>query len=187
MITKFNIEPSPNPDVLVFNSKELSNDIDQVITVPGDGIYSPFFEELNKRLPFIKGIYIHSNSIAVLKDNSDTREWGDIFDEVEVVMVDLFNEGLELYTDVVINSVEYKPGSVELKIYELIRERIRPAILSDGGDIEFKSFKDGVAYIELQGACSGCPSSSATLRVGIKRILTHFVDEVVDVEDVNNL
>jgi Fe-S cluster biogenesis protein NfuA len=66
-------------------------------------------------------------------------------------------------------------------IKELIETRVRPAVANDGGDITFKGFKDGVVYLNMKGACSGCPSSTATLRHGIQNLLRHFVPDVTEV------
>ena len=66
-------------------------------------------------------------------------------------------------------------------IKELIETRVRPAVANDGGDITFRGFKDGVVYLDMKGACSGCPSSTATLQHGIQNLLRHFVPDVVEV------
>jgi Fe-S cluster biogenesis protein NfuA len=69
-------------------------------------------------------------------------------------------------------------------IKELIETRVRPAVANDGGDITFKGFKEGIVYLHMKGACSGCPSSTATLRHGIQNLLRHYVPEVVEVRPV---
>jgi len=69
-------------------------------------------------------------------------------------------------------------------IKDLIETRVRPAVASDGGDITFKGFKEGIVYLQMQGACSGCPSSTATLRHGIQNLLKHFVPEVQEVRPI---
>ena len=69
-------------------------------------------------------------------------------------------------------------------IKELIETRVRPAVANDGGDITFRGFKDGVVYLNMKGACSGCPSSTATLRHGIQNLLRHFVPDVTEVRPV---
>ena len=66
-------------------------------------------------------------------------------------------------------------------IKELLDTRVRPAVASDGGDITFKGFKDGIVYLNMKGACSGCPSSTATLRHGIQNLLRHFIPDVTEV------
>jgi Fe-S cluster biogenesis protein NfuA len=69
-------------------------------------------------------------------------------------------------------------------IKELIETRVRPAVAGDGGDITFRGYKDGVVYLAMKGACSGCPSSTATLRHGIQNLLRHFIPEVTEVRPV---
>jgi Fe-S cluster biogenesis protein NfuA len=69
-------------------------------------------------------------------------------------------------------------------IKELIEARVRPAVANDGGDITFRGFKDGVVYLDMKGACSGCPSSTATLRHGIQNLLRHYLPDVVEVRPV---
>ena len=69
-------------------------------------------------------------------------------------------------------------------IKELIETRVRPAVANDGGDITFQGFRDGVVYLHMRGACSGCPSSTATLKQGIENLLRHFVPDVVEVRPV---
>lgn len=79
--------------------------------------------------------------------------------------------------------VEEDPADAEIvaQIHELLESRVRPAVAGDGGDIAYRGFKDGVVYLTLQGACSGCPSSTATLKHGIEGLLKHYVPEVVEV------
>ncbi len=79
--------------------------------------------------------------------------------------------------------VEDDPANADLveQIKELLETRVRPAVAGDGGDIQYRGFKDGVVYLQMQGACSGCPSSTATLKHGIEGLLKHYVPEVVEV------
>ena len=73
---------------------------------------------------------------------------------------------------------------IEKKIIEILDKKIRPAVARDGGDIKFKSFKDGLVTVELQGSCSGCPSSIMTLKQGVQNLLCHYISEVERVEAV---
>ena len=75
-------------------------------------------------------------------------------------------------------------GEIEDRIIKVLDEKIRPAVAKDGGDIKFKSFKDGVVHVELQGSCSGCPSSLMTLKQGVQNLLCHYVEEVKSVEAI---
>jgi Fe-S cluster biogenesis protein NfuA len=76
---------------------------------------------------------------------------------------------------------ESKDSETVATIKELIEARVRPAVANDGGDITFRGFKDGVVYLDMKGACSGCPSSTATLRHGIQNLLRHYLPDVVEV------
>jgi len=75
-------------------------------------------------------------------------------------------------------------GEVEDRIIKVLDTKIRPAVAKDGGDIKFKSFKDGIVHVELQGSCSGCPSSLMTLKQGVQNLLCHYVEEVKSVEAI---
>lgn len=76
---------------------------------------------------------------------------------------------------------EAKDAETVATIKDLIETRVRPAVAGDGGDITFRGYKEGIVYLNMKGACSGCPSSTATLRHGIQNLLRHFVPEVVEV------
>ena len=79
---------------------------------------------------------------------------------------------------------ELDNNDVEDRIMKILDDKIRPAVARDGGDIKFKSFKDGVVHVELQGSCSGCPSSLMTLKQGVQNLLCHYVEEVKSVEAI---
>lgn len=72
-------------------------------------------------------------------------------------------------------------ADIVAQINELLETRVRPAVAGDGGDIQYRGYRDGVVYLQMQGACSGCPSSTATLKHGIEGLLKHYVPEVVEV------
>ncbi len=77
-----------------------------------------------------------------------------------------------------------KDADIVAQIKELLETRVRPAVANDGGDITFKGFKDGVVFVNMKGSCSGCPSSTATLKNGVQNLLRHFVPEVTEVQPV---
>jgi Fe-S cluster biogenesis protein NfuA len=79
---------------------------------------------------------------------------------------------------------ETKDSETVATIKELIETRVRPAVANDGGDITFRGFKDGIVFLHMKGACSGCPSSTATLRHGIQNLLRHYLPDVVEVRPV---
>jgi Thioredoxin-like proteins and domains len=73
---------------------------------------------------------------------------------------------------------------IELRIIKILDQKIRPAVARDGGDIKFKEFKDGIVKVQLQGSCSGCPSSTMTLKQGVQNLLCHYIPEVKQVEAI---
>ena len=83
-----------------------------------------------------------------------------------------------------INEHKLSSGEVEDRIIKVLDEKVRPAVAKDGGDIKFKSFKNGIVHVELQGSCSGCPSSLMTLKQGVQNLLCHYVEEVKSVEAI---
>lgn len=180
-----NIEESPNPDVLLFKPHGFSYEVERVISIPFDGVISPFYNALIQELPFIKSIYLHEDSIGVAKKSG--VDWKEEYKKTSEKIAELLNDGTKLITEGVKEKKIWEEGTIEYQIYTLLEERVRPAVAADGGDVELYAFKDGVAYIDLQGACVGCPSSTATLRVGIKRILSHFIDDVKEVDTPDNM
>ena len=95
---------------------------------------------------------------------------------------DFYSNGKEFVIDKKINEeIKIKPAEIEQKIIKILDTKIRPAVAKDGGDIKFKEFKDGVVKVQLQGSCSGCPSSTMTLKQGVQNLLCHYLPEVKEV------
>lgn len=131
------------------------------------------------------------NHVTVTKKQE--FDWQVVKPSVELVLTQFFSAGLPIVRPGTVESVEELPKtssgeleSVEGKIKGLIAERVRPFVEQDGGDIEFVSFDEesGVVRVKMQGACKGCPKSMITLKMGIERMLKHYVPEVVGVLDV---
>jgi len=98
---------------------------------------------------------------------------------------EFYSEGKEFVIDKNIDEKEQKNfAEIEKQIIKILETKIRPAVAKDGGDITFKSFKDGIVTVELKGSCSGCPSSTATLKQGVQNLLCHYVKEVNSVEAI---
>jgi len=139
-------------------------------------------------IPNIGGVFYGSDFITVTKT---AGEWQEIKPAVLGAIMEHFISGEPLLAD---GSAEDddagdeffddKDAETVATIKELIETRVRPAVANDGGDITFKGFKDGVVFLTMKGACSGCPSSTATLKHGIHNLLRHFVPDVVDVQSV---
>jgi Fe-S cluster biogenesis protein NfuA len=129
----------------------------------------------------VTGVYLGGDFVTITK--TDAKEWETMKPLVLGVMMEHFTAG-----KLVIESSapdddddDAADGSIEGKIKELIETRVRPAVAQDGGDIIFHSFEDGVVYLTMQGSCSGCPSSEATLKDGIETMLRHYIPEVTEV------
>ena len=94
---------------------------------------------------------------------------------------DFYSEGKEFVIDESLEEQNSNLDELEQKIVKILDEKIRPAVARDGGDIKFKEFKDGVVKVQLQGSCSGCPSSTMTLKQGVQNLLCHYLPEVKEV------
>ncbi len=131
----------------------------------------------------VTGVFLGSDFITVTK--SAEAEWDTLKTFVLTGIMDHFLAGRPVMTgDAATNSGSDEDSDLVKQIRELIETRVRPAVAQDGGDIIFRSFHDGIVQLELHGACSGCPSSTATLKDGIENMLKHYVPEVIAVEAV---
>ncbi|HEX4172593.1 MAG TPA: NifU family protein [Acetobacteraceae bacterium] len=137
-------------------------------------------------LPGVARVFLGSDFITVTK--TDETSWQALKPQVLATIMDHFVAGrpvIEASGDEDLSD-EIAPGDEEIvaQIRELLDTRVRPAVAGDGGDIVFRGYREGVVKLHMQGACSGCPSSTATLKHGIENMLRHFVPEVVAVEQV---
>jgi len=178
-------EATPNPATLKFlpgRSVLETGTLD--LRSRDEAAQSPLAERLFA-VDGVRGVFFGSDFIAVTKD--DDAEWQHLKPMILGGIMEHFMSGAPL-----LNSASPEPAEVDeffdtadaetvATIKELIETRVRPAVASDGGDITFKGFKDGVVYLNMKGACSGCPSSTATLRHGIQNLLRHFLPDVTEV------
>lgn len=136
----------------------------------------------------VRGIFLGNDFITITKD--EIADWDLIKPEILMTMMDHFVSGMPVLDNdesSQINSgsteIDYDNlGEIEKQIVELIETRVRPSVAMDGGDIIYKSFENGVVTLKLHGACSGCPSSTVTLKQGIESMLKYYVPEVESVE-----
>ena len=131
----------------------------------------------------VEGIFLSKDFISINK--YDDTSW----DEIKHIVISLINDFYSSGKECVIeNSLvdESKKDLLEIekKIIKILDQKIRPAVAKDGGDIKFKDFKDGIVEVELQGSCSGCPSSTMTLKQGVQNLLCHYIPEVKEVRAV---
>jgi Fe-S cluster biogenesis protein NfuA len=130
----------------------------------------------------VEGIFLSKDFISVNK--YDYVSWDEIKHIVISLINDFYSSGKEFVigNDLKEDSTNLK--EIEKKIVKLLDEKIRPAVAKDGGDIKFKEFKDGIVKVQLQGSCSGCPSSTMTLKQGVQNLLCHYIPEIKEVEAI---
>ena len=133
----------------------------------------------------VNGVFFGADFITVTK--TDDQEWHVLKPSVLGLIMEHFTSGSPLFTDggaVSAHAASDEDDELVAQIKELLDTRVRPAVAQDGGDILFHGFEDGVVYLHMQGSCSGCPSSTATLKAGIENMLRHYIPEVIEVRPV---
>ena len=128
----------------------------------------------------VTGIFLGADFLSINK--SDEIDWEDIKHIAISLINDFYSSGKEFIIDKSLdekNNLEF--AEIERKIIKILDTKIRPAVAKDGGDIKFKGFKEGIVKVELQGSCSGCPSSTMTLKQGVQNLLCHYIPEVKEV------
>jgi len=189
-------ESTPNPSSMKFVADRLllrSNATAEYKNA-GETKGSPLAQELFK-FPFVKNVFISYNYISITK--SDAVSWEDITLELREFLKKFITDGTpivndlpkqEIHTDstfknttTVFTEHAVPQNETEHKIVEILEQYIRPAVENDGGLITFKSFKDGIVTVVLKGSCSGCPSSTITLKAGIEALLKRLVPSVTEV------
>ena len=130
----------------------------------------------------VEGIFLGKDFISINK--YDNIAW----DEIKHIVISLINDfylsGKESVIEKNLNDSERDLQEIEKKIIKILDQKIRPAVAKDGGDIKFREFKNGVVKVQLQGSCSGCPSSTMTLKQGVQNLLCHYLPEVKEVEAI---
>ena len=176
------LEANPNPNSLKFVA-------DYMLVEPGtnydfpdasSAANAPLAEELFEH-PFVRRVFYMSNFITVTK--SDDVEWLEVKDKLKAHIEYFLESGRDILT-LQQESPEVEETEMDMKIKSLLEEYIRPAVEQDGGAIEYKSFENGVVSVYFQGSCSGCPSATVTLKMGIENLLKSMIPEVKSVEAV---
>jgi NFU1 iron-sulfur cluster scaffold homolog, mitochondrial len=178
-------ESTPNPNSLKFISEKIISAVgtEEFQKSKINKISNPFIKTL---LEFngVELILLSNNFLSVKK--TDKVTW----DELKPMVISHLNDYFEKNDQPILKNEEMQPDKANNsnktinKIIEVLDTKIRPAVARDGGDIKFKSFENGVVKVELQGSCSGCPSSLMTLKQGVQNLLKHYVKEVNSVEAV---
>ena len=178
-------EPTPNPESLKFLSENIISAIgtEEFQKNEINKVTNPFIKEL---LGF-KGVEL----VLLSKNFLSVKKTKDIsWNELKPMVISHLNHYFENSKDPILKEalkaeeIQNENDETIKKIMDVLDSKIRPAVARDGGDIKFKSFEAGVVKVELQGSCSGCPSSLMTLKQGVQNLLCHYVKEVKSVEAV---
>tara|TARA_B100001093_G_scaffold39153_1_gene33443 strand:+ start:436 stop:975 length:540 start_codon:yes stop_codon:yes gene_type:complete len=174
-------EITPNPNSLKFlPGKAVSNEGSFEITKKDETN-----NELIRNLLSVNGV----EGIFLGKDFISINKYDDFsWDEIKHIVISLINDfylsGKECVIERNLQENNNELKDIEKKIVKILDEKIRPAVAKDGGDIKFKEFQNGVVKVQLQGSCSGCPSSTMTLKQGVQNLLCHYLPEVKKVEAI---
>ncbi len=176
-------EFTPNPASLKFlPGVEVMTSGTANFTAPAQSSSSPLAARLFA-IDGVEGVFLGYDFITVTKASSE--DWEVIKPQVLAAIMDHFTSGAEVIEgDAPLGGDDDEADAISAQIKELIETRVRPAVAQDGGDIIFRGFEDGIVYLHMQGSCSGCPSSTATLKHGIENMLRYYVPEVVEVRPV---
>lgn len=170
-------ESTPNPATMKFivNKLLINGSVDYPTKESAEK--SPFAKELYK-FSFVNGVFFASNFVTVTK--TEDAEWNDI----EPILKEFVKGAVEAEYKVQMEEQEevaFEGTDTEIKIQQILNDYVRPAVEQDGGAISYRSFNEGVVTVELRGSCSGCPSSTVTLKAGIENLLKRMVPEVTEV------
>jgi Fe-S cluster biogenesis protein NfuA len=183
-------ETTPNPSTLKFlPGRQVMDMGTRDFASPEEAEASPLAEAIFG-LGDVTGVFFGHNFISVTAGPG--ADWSSLRAEVLSVLLDHFSADMPLFRAATAAGIAVpaeesdwpsnpEDADIVAQIKELIETRVRPAVANDGGDILYRGFDKGVVYLQMQGACSGCPSSSATLKHGIESLLKHYVPEVIEV------
>jgi len=179
-------EQTPNPATLKFlPGRDVMASGTANFADRGDAGRSPLAERLFQ-IEGIAGVFLGADFITVTKD--EDREWYLMKPAILGIIMEHFTAGRPVILETESQeaaTADDEDDEVVAQIKELINTRVRPAVAQDGGDIVFHGFQDGVVLLHMQGACAGCPSSTATLKMGIENMLRHYIPEVVEVRAIS--
>ena len=174
-------EITPNPNSLKFlPGKKVSNSGSFEVTKK-DEVNNVLVRNLLS-VNGVEGIFLGEDFISVNKNESTS--WEEIKHIVISLINEYYSEGKDFVIDNNFEDSNSNLSEIEQNIMKILDQKIRPAVAKDGGDIKFKEFKDGIVRVQLQGSCSGCPSSTMTLKQGVQNLLCHYIPEVKSVEAI---
>ena len=174
-------EITPNPNSLKFlPGKKVSNSGSFEVTKK-DEVNNVLVRNLLS-VNGVEGIFLGEDFISVNKNESTS--WEEIKHIVISLINEYYSEGKDFVIDNNFEDSNSNLSEIEKNIMKILDQKIRPAVAKDGGDIKFKEFKNGIVRVQLQGSCSGCPSSTMTLKQGVQNLLCHYIPEVKSVEAI---
>ena len=174
-------EITPNPNSLKFIPGKVVSNMGSFEVTKKDNINNELIRNILS-VNGVEGIFLGKDFISVNKNNKNS--WDDIKHIVISHINEFYASGKQFVINKDLNEQSESFDEIEKRIVQLLEEKIRPAIARDGGDIKFKEFKDGIVKVQLQGSCSGCPSSTMTLKQGVQNLLCHYLPEVKRVESI---
>ena len=174
-------EITPNPNSLKFLPGRIVSNNGSIEITKKDNISNELVKNLLS-VNGVQGIFLGKDFISINK-RAETP-WEEIKHIVISLINDFYSSGKEFVIDKNLNENDNNLEEIEKRIIQLLDQKIRPAVAKDGGDIKFKEFSVGIVKVQLQGSCSGCPSSTMTLKQGVQNLLCHYIPEVKGVEAI---
>ncbi len=174
-------ESTPNPNSLKFLPGKVVSKGGSFEITKKDNVKNELVRNLMS-VNGVEGVFLSEDFISINK--YDDISWDEIKHIVISLINDFYSNGKEFVIDKSPFEEDKNFSDIEKKIVKILDEKIRPAVAKDGGDIKFKEFKNGIVKVQLQGSCSGCPSSTMTLKQGVQNLLCHYLPEVKEVEAI---
>ena len=171
-------EITPNPNSLKFLPGKIVSNMGSIEITRKDETNNDLIRNLLS-INGVEGIFLGKDFISINK--YDDTSWDEIKHIAVSLINDFYSSGKECVVDKELNENTKDLKEIEKKIISILDQKIRPAVAKDGGDIKFKEFKNGIVKVQLQGSCSGCPSSTLTLKQGVQNLLCHYLPEVKEV------
>ncbi|TCC98240.1 NifU family protein [Pedobacter psychroterrae] len=171
-------EQTPNPATMKFMVNKLLINGSEDFATKASAEHSPFAKELFK-FNFVNGVFFASNFVTVTK--TEDADWADIEPILKEFVKGAVESEYKIKEETTDEAPAFEGSDLEIKIQQILHDYVRPAVEQDGGAISYKSFDEGVVTVELRGSCSGCPSSTITLKSGIQNLLQRMVPEVKEV------
>ena len=173
-------QPTPNPNALKFVPGRMVSNSGSYEITKKDNIDNDLVRNILS-INGVMGVFLGKDFISINKDKS--IDWEDIKHIAISLINEFYQTGNKFVIDKDINEIKEEKNLLEIEkqIIKILDTKVKPAVAKDGGDIKFKEFKNGVVTVQLQGSCSGCPSSTMTLKQGVQNLLCHYIPEVKEV------